>query len=350
MPATSASSVATGLVVAAAALAVFAASLPGNLDRSVEDRAAHAAGADVRAAGAGAVQAASASGPESMAVARVDAEVSTPRGSRAIRLLGVEPAALPGVALLRDDFGGGSPQQLAGTLAANTADLAGIAVPEGTRQLGAWLHATRVDGGASVVLRVRDASGVFHELLLGRIEPGAGGAWRFFATDLDATVGIDGAATGVLESASGGLTLHGFYVALDDGAAAGEAAFGAVLATTDAPVAPPDPGGSAQGFARRAIVHDLATAGGWEPIVDFEAAAGDIIAEPGSTDAPPGFSGSFRLRWPAAETPRPDPASRCWLADAGSARRWRANWSISRPLKGAASVASPSPTSAGLSR
>ena len=321
------------LVAVAAAAAAVVSALPGALERSPDERAAHRAGADLRASelrgldGAAepafrdevaAVPAAAAS-----PAVRIAASLTRPgeagAGAVAIELLGVDPATFGAVAAFRDDF---APQPLDGMLAAlatNATALDGLAVPRGARQLGAWVQLPELAGEASVMLALRDGEGRVLQLLLGCVEPGALAQWGFLAADLATPLGFDGApldgasleGTGLIEP----LTIQAYYVRLDAdaAAAAGSLVLGPLLATTDAPLGPLDaaslllPRGSA--FERRAILHDLVDIAGFEPIADL-AAADPAQAVRGSSSAPPDFDGASRLDWAATPSGATAPAVR----------------------------------------
>lgn len=305
-----------GLVVVAAGAAVLLATLPGALDRSPDERAAHTAGADVRALGLrgldgegeSAFRTAIAGVPATAAspVTRVEATLTTLDGSGdpvAIELLGVDPATFGGVATVRDDF---ARQPLDGALAAlstNATSLDGIAAPPGTRQLGAWVRLHNIDGEIRIALSVTDAAGRPYELLLGRLRTGALVHWGFLAADLQTPMGLDGAPIGRPIEAP--LTIHAFYAHLSPEVArnAGGISFGPIVSTLDAPEAPLDaidrlvPQSSE--FARRAILHDLEDTAGLEPIADLSAAGTSQTVRANPPTAP-GATGSTRLDWPAA--------------------------------------------------
>ena len=303
------------LVVIAAGAAVLLATLPGALDRSPGERAAHAAGADVRALGLrgldaegeSAFRTAIAGVPATAAspVTRVEATLTTLDGSGdpvAIEVLGVEPASFGGVATVRDDF---SRQPLDGALAAlstNATSLDGIAAPPGTRQLGGWVRLHNIDGEIRIALSVTDAAGRSYELLLGRLQTGALVHWGFLAADLQTPIGLDGAPIGRAIEAP--LTIHAVYAQLSPDVArnAGGISFGPIVSTLDAPEAPLDavdrlvPQSSE--FARRAILHDLEDTTGLEPIADLSAVGTSQTVRANPPTAP-GATGSTRLDWPS---------------------------------------------------
>ena len=305
------------LVAVAAAAAVLLATLPDGLDRSPGERAAHAAGADVRAsglrgldgAGESAFRAAISAVPADTAspAARVAATLTAPDGSGepvTIELLGVDTETFGGVAAVRDDFATQPLDAMLGALATNSTTLGGIQAPQGTRQLGAWVRLHGIAGELRFALSITDAAGRSHELLLGRLRPGALVHWGFLAADLHTPIGLDGApiAGPPIETP---LTIHAFYAQLgpDIAANAGGISFGPLVSTLDAPAEPLDtierlvPRSSE--FPRRAILHDLADTDGLEPIADL-AAGGTPQAVRADPPTAPGSTGSTRLDWPAA--------------------------------------------------
>ena len=313
------------LVVVAAAAAVLLATLPDGLDRSPGERAAHAAGADVRAsdlrglegAGESAFRAAIATVPADAAspAARVAATLTSEDGSGqpvTIELLGVEPETFGAVAAVRADFATQPLDAMLGALATNSTALGGISAPPGTRQLGAWVRLHGIAGELRVALSLTDATGRSYELLLGHLRPGALVHWGFLAADLATPIGLDGTPIGgpPIETP---LTIHAYYAHLSPEVAAndGGISFGPLMSTLDAPEAPLDtierlvPRSSE--FARRAILHDLSTTAGLEPIADLAAGgtSQSVRAEPPTA---PGSTGSTRLDWPA--TPPGVPAVR----------------------------------------
>ncbi len=314
------------LAAAAGAAALLLATLPPALDRSPGERAAHAAGADLRAAGLRALdgrgeaafRAAIAEIPAGAAspVARADASLRGEDGEAvAIELLGVDPATFGGVAAWRGDH---APQPLASileTLATNAAaSPGGAALPEGARQVGAWVRLPALGGEASLAVALRDDEGRAHDLLLGRLRPGALAGWGFLAADLAAPIGLGGEP---LDPAalSGPLTAEAVYARLgaEAAGAAGSIVFGPLLASLDAPSAPLDGVSrllprSAE-FGRRAVVHDFAALDGIEPIAGL-AGGGEAQSARATIDAPPGYEGSLRLDWEAAEAGAAAPRAR----------------------------------------
>ena len=335
--------VAFALVAVAAAATSVVAALPGALERSPAEQVAHRAGADLRAsdlrgldgAGEAAFREAVADVPAAAAspALRVEASLgradessvsavgtgATAAGVVAIELLGVDPGTFGAVAAFREDF---APQPLDGMLAAlatNATVLDGLAVPRGARQLGAWVRLPELAGEASVMLALRDGEGRAHQLLLGRVQPGALAEWGFLAADLTTPLGFDGAPVDgeALEDAGfvEPLTIQAYYVRLgaDAAAAAGSVVLGPLLATTDAPARPLDEASLLvardAAFERRAILHDLVDIAGFEPIADLARAdAGQTVLS--TSSAAPDFAGASRLDWAATPAGEAAPAVR----------------------------------------
>lgn len=310
------------LVAVAAGVAVLFATLPGALDRSPGERATHTTGADVRTAGLRALEgegeatfrAALDGVPADTAspVARVEATLTRLDRSGdpvAIELLGVDPATFGGVATVREDFALQSLDGVLEALSTNATALAGINVPPGTRQLGAWVRFHNIAGEVRIALSVTDATGRPYELLLGHLRPGALIHWGFLAADLQTPVGLDGAPIGRPIEAP--LTVHALYARLSTEVArnAGGISFGPLVSTLDAPEAPLDSVDrlvpQSTEFRRRAILHDLVDTTGLEPIADL-APAGTSQTVRANPPTAPGSTGSTRLDWPAAP-PNADP-------------------------------------------
>ena len=224
----------------------------------------------------------------------------------------MEPETFSNVAAVRADFATQPLDAMLGALATNSTALGGISAPPGTRQLGAWVRLHGIAGELRVALSLTDATGRSYELLLGHLRPGALVHWGFLAADLATPIGLDGAPIGgpPIETP---LTIHAYYAHLSPEVAAndGGISFGPLMSSLDAPEAPLDgierlvPRSSE--FARRAILHDLSTTAGLEPIADLAAGGTSqtVRAEPPTA---PGSTGSTRLDWPA--TPPGAPAVR----------------------------------------
>ena len=314
------------LTIVAAAIAVLAATLPATLERSPQERAAHAAGADIRAAGLPGLEGAGEAAIRT-AIDDVPADAASPavrlagelRGELAsapVELLAIDPTTFAEVASFREDFAPEPLPAILSALASNATALDGLAVPDGTRQLGAWVSLPEIGGEASVAVSLWDAEGRYAQLLLGRTELDGATAqtWRFFAADLETPLALDGTPL-VAGALRGPLTLHGYYLVLDEAAAAapGVALFGPLFASTDPPDTPRDTlarlGSLGEAFPRRAILHDLATSEGFEPIADLDAGQATTGVR-SSSAGPPGFEQAQRIGWDGAGSGAPAPVLR----------------------------------------
>ncbi len=303
------------LVLLAAAAAVLLAVLPATLERSPGDRAAHAAGGDVRASGfAGLEGAGEAERRAAIASAGLQAAsplvrehgvLSSEGGTASARVLGVDPATFGAVANVRPDLTGDPLAAILSALSANAATLEGHPIPPHTRQLGAWVRLTDTSGEVRIALSLRNEQGRYVQLLLGlaAADPD-GGPWRFHAADLATPLGLDGAALPAGQLA-GRLTLHGYYLRLAEEASAapGSALLGPVLATPDPPAAPRDRvdrlESANKAFEQRAIVHDLANLDGLEVIGGSAAGGASVIARD-TLASPPGVRGAQHIDWSAS--------------------------------------------------
>ena len=303
------------LVLLAAAAAVLLATLPGTLERSPVDRAAHAAGGDVRASGlAGLADAGEGERRAAIAGAGLDAASPLVReagvldreGSPlAVEVLGIDPASFGAAANVRPDLTADPLPAVLSTLNANSTALEGHPVPANSRQIGAWVRLTDTSGEVRIALSLRNERGRYVQLQLGvaDADPG-GGPWLFHAADLATPLDIDGApipAAGL----TGRLTLHGFYLLLGEDAAAapGSALLGPVLTSLEAPAAPRDRidrlSSARESFEQREVVHSLADLAGLEPI-DGLAAGGASVGARDTYSSAPGFRGAQHLDWSAA--------------------------------------------------
>ena len=304
--------VAFPLVLLAAATAVLLAMLPGTLERSPADRAAHAAGGDVRALGlegladAGEAERRAAIAGAGMAASsplvREHGALSREDSTVPVEVLGIDPASFGAVANVRPDLTADPLPAILSALSANAATLEGHPVPANSRQLGAWVRLTDTSGEVRIALSLRNARGRYVQLLLGVADAEVGGGpWLFHAADLSTPLGIDGAPIPAADLA-GRLALHGFYILLDETAstAPGSALLGPVLASRDAPPAPRDRierlGSIREVFAQYTVVHDLADRAGLEPIDGLAAGGASVVARDSFASAP-GFRGAQHLDW-----------------------------------------------------
>ena len=303
------------LVLLAAAAAVLLATLPGTLERSPVDRAAHAAGGDVRASGLAGLAGAG-EGERRAAIAGAGLDAASPlvreagvldrEGSPlAVEVLGIDPASFGAAANVRPDLTADPLTAVLSTLNANSTALEGHPVPANSRQIGAWVRLTDTSGEVRIALSLRNERGRYVQLLLGVADADPdGGPWLFHAADLATPLDIDGAPIPAADLA-GRLTLHGFYLLLGEDAAAapGSALLGPVLTSLEAPAAPRDRidrlSSARESFEQREVVHSLADLAGLEPI-DGLAAGGASVGARDTYSSAPGFRGAQHLDWSAA--------------------------------------------------
>ena len=301
------------MLMLATGVGMFGATFSATLDRSFDDRARYAVGADVRASD---LRALSGEGEAAFfeALAQVPATVASPvvRAVGAVRtldggaedervtVLGVDPGSFGEVAYFREDFAGQSLESMLATLEANTALSEYVALPRDARQLGVWLQLADIRAGMDVLAVIADARGRIVTPLLGEARPGDAvtSAWRFFATDLVNVRSSRGRPVDV--ELTPPLTLRAVLVRTGSaiGAQRGVVLFGPVLTSPLPPVGlqprrAPEP--ATEAFAGASVAHDF-TAGGFELL---EGTSTGALADRLRTvaDAPPGFASALRYEW-----------------------------------------------------
>ena len=301
------------MLMLATGVGMFGATFSATLDRSFDDRARYAVGADVRASdlrafareGDAAFLEALDAVPATVAspVVRVAGSVSALDASRAeerVEVLGVEPATFGEVAYFREDFAGQSLGAMLGTLEANAAVSEYVALPPEARQLGAWVRLADIRARMDVLAVIADARGRVVTPLLGRAAPGdpATSGWRFFATDLVDVRSSRGRP--VDAELTPPLALRALVVRTNSaiGAQRGVVLFGPVL-TSPLPaeglprLAAAEP--ATEAFAGASVAHDFTT-GGFEVLEGTSTAAlADRVRA--VADAPPGFASALRYEW-----------------------------------------------------
>ena len=301
------------MLMLATGVGMFGATFSATLDRSFDDRARYATGADVRAED---LRALSNAGDAAFleALADVPADVRSPvvqaRGSvgvagpggaeTRVRVLGVDPATFGEVAYFRGDFADESLEEMLAALEANATESLAAPLPEGARQLGVWMRLADIRAGMDVFAILQDARGVVASPLLGTVRPGdeATREWRFFATDLETVRNRRGSPTGVelTEPVALQAVLVRTFSAI--GAQRGVVLFGPVLTSEAAPEGLPERGAAEPAeaaFAGATFAHDF-TGGGFELL---EGTAPSELADRlrAVPDAPPGFERSLRYEW-----------------------------------------------------
>jgi ABC-type antimicrobial peptide transport system permease subunit len=161
------------LVVMAAAVGTFAATYGETTDRSQEDRALYAAGADVRLTGLGRLQVGFS--PEAAdkleAVPGVDHAVTATRQQMAIGplpnfgdavdVLGVDPQGAPDVLWWRNDFANKPLQEMLRRLEGSPIQSHGIPLPGEPVTATIWVNPIGARPNTTLWLRTEDANGIF---------------------------------------------------------------------------------------------------------------------------------------------------------------------------------------------
>lgn len=299
------------LLMFATGVGMFGATFSATLGRSYEDRAGYEAGADVRAVlnvtafpggedglrdAAGGVPAEAAS-----VVTRISSSVMVDerRGS-SVTILGVDPATFADVAYVRDDFASQSVDEIMGTLAASSIEVApGPPLPEDARQLGMWVRFTDIRGRVSVGVSLRDSTGRISNRVVASAAPADDGAgeWQFWTVDLDRAISRTGGRSGE-PPLEGEVEVLGAFIAPSGRIAQqrGVVLLGPLYASGE-PVAEDAP---------NSVVRPSAWPGA-EPVVAFteprfqvvqgllQVAPNDVTRP--SSDAPPGEDGVLRYEW-----------------------------------------------------
>ncbi len=299
------------LLMFATGVGMFGASFSTTLDRSYRDRAAYAVGADVRASDLRGL--AYAGGEAFLAtVSDVPADVVSPavrvegelraRGQRMrVEFLGIEPETFRRVGYFRDDFSESSFDAMQDALEANAISPRGVPLPDGARQVGAWVKMPEIRGSVSVAVMLRDGEGKLYDYLLGtaRPEEPITQEWRFLAADLNSPRAPRGLVSRA-EPPAPPLFLDAYYVVTPEliSASQGRVLLGPVLATTVPPSDEEDTAATPleEAFAGAVVVHDFASTEGFE-VIDGYRPGPPADSASASTDAPPAFEGSVSYAW-----------------------------------------------------
>jgi hypothetical protein len=229
------------------------------------------------------------------------------RGSEStdVELLAIEPETFAEVAHVRSDFAEMPLGEMLATLAENSGSYEGMAVPDGTRQIGVWLRFPEIRGRIVAGYVVRDSTGQIVPRFLHAAVPQEEGVedWRFYTADLDARpsrLGGRGSSAELVPP----LTFQGFYFAPQGQVARQQGAIhvGPMYATAGAPG--PESDESQSGTA----VFDSMPVWGDATVVTsfsgdtFETAQGVLPQILGdqflpTPDAPPGASTAMRYEW-----------------------------------------------------
>jgi ABC-type lipoprotein release transport system permease subunit len=174
------------LLMMAASAGVFSASFLGTLSRSNQEQAMYAAGSDIRVEGLrqsdNNSQLADVPGiKETSYVYRGTATVGTLMDSVDTNTLFIDPATFSKVAWYRDDFSTMSLPQLMDLLAKDEPAMQGITLPDGTQNVGIWMHTSEPEIGVSVYFRIKDGEGKYREYELGKP---SNNEWQYFEKNL----------------------------------------------------------------------------------------------------------------------------------------------------------------------
>ena len=303
------------MLMLATGVGMFGATFSATLDRSYEDRARYEVGADVRASDLRAL-ARRGDGVFLDAIVDLPAEVASPvvRGAgvvaangaqERVQVLGVEPDSFGEVAFFREDFSGDSFDAILAELATNGTSAAYVPLPEGARQLGAWVKLTDIRASMDVIAVLRDADGRLLTGFLGRVRPGdeATEQWRLFWMDLESPRSNFGRPLPV--ELRRPITMQALIVRTPSaiGAQRGVVLFGPVLTS---PLPPDDlaprgvPPPLASPFPGAVVAYDFTEPG-------FEVLQGVVGRRLDDqirvdADAPPGFEAAIRYEWLEAQS------------------------------------------------
>ena len=196
------------MLMLAAALAVFGATLQSSLSNSQQHQALYRVGGDLVAKGPGVdarrvEQVAAIPGVAAVTpVLRGSPTLVGVTGNTSANLLAVDPDAFSKAAWFRDDFSDQDLGEMAARLrASDFGDAAGLPVPEGTGRIGVWINVSELEGQGSAVnlniwARLRDSRGLYRNIALGNLSDDApgmndSGGWRFMVGELPDALGPD---------------------------------------------------------------------------------------------------------------------------------------------------------------
>lgn len=211
------------LLILTTAVGVFAAGFRATLEQGYRDRAAYAAGAQVRlqdirkpynvpvAAFNQAVASATGS-KDFMPATRLDGYYNIDRfHSVSLSALGVDPSRFAEITDWRGDFASSSLASLMARLALPPVSLrAPPAIPASSRFIGLWASLPVAPSAATLWVRLRGDNGILWDYRLSPETTPVPGAWAFYAADLAKPLNVRGAG-GAL---GGGRQLEAVYLRL----------------------------------------------------------------------------------------------------------------------------------------
>ena len=301
------------LLMFATGVGMFGATFSATIERSYDERARYAVGADFRASnitstlGVGNAAFTRAIGgvpaDASTPVIRVDGTAFAGKRTADVEVLAVDPATFGRVAFFRDDFAGYDLDQMLATLAQDDSPPADAwALPTDAQQLGVWLKLNDIRGRVSLGVALEDAAGRTLNRTIGDVRPGepATQRWTFFSADLRPLTARELPMVPPL-------TLRGVYFAPTVGIAAQRGsilvgpALSTAIASTEATGAVPVGSRMAEtAWPGATLVRDF-TAPGVEVAQGLRATHMEDVAR-ADADAPPGFGRSLRYDWQDSAT------------------------------------------------
>ena len=306
------------LLMFATGVGMFGATFSATLDRSYEDRASYAVGADVRAGGipnggfAGDAEFLArierVPADARSALTRLDGSVTKDKRQANVEVLGIDPKTFERVAFFRSDFADARLHTMLDVLDQNAAVPArGPMLPANARQLGVWVRMTDIRGRVVLGVSLRDAAGRVTNRQLGEARPGdpVTSEWTFFSADLTQPRSLSGGQIRETQPATGPFEVRGVFV-VPTGAIAnqrGVVQFGPALATASAPTSVVNPSLAISGidvattaWHDAVLVQDF-TQAGFEAIQGTRPALLPDVARAATDAPPPGFASAMRYEW-----------------------------------------------------
>ena len=185
------------LLTMSTAMGVIGSAFSSTLERSQEERALYAAGADLRVRHTG-VSSATEAGrlaeevlelPAVLGAAdvyRTTGQITTTGFSTSAFVLAMDASRIADVAWFRDDLAGGrSIDELAELLLNGPEPPEGLLLPANARGLSIWVQPAGLNQGANMWARLRDARGLYFDVWMGGL---AGEGWHLVQSDLTPVV------------------------------------------------------------------------------------------------------------------------------------------------------------------
>lgn len=306
------------LLMFATGVGMFGATFSATLDRSYEDRAGYAVGADVRASGipmpgfAGDAEFLArierVPADARTALTRLDGSVTKDKRVANVEVLGIDPKTFERVAYFRGDFADDDLRSMLTTLDQNGATLGrGPLLPADARQLGMWVRMTDIRGRVVLGVSLRDSAGRVSNRQLGEARPGdaATSEWTFFSADLQQPRSMSGGLIRDAQASTGPFEVRGVFVQPIGSIAnqRGVVQFGPALATASAPPPPASAALGSNGLDmttaawRDAVLVQDFTQPGFEVIQGTRPVQLPDLARATTEAPPPGFASAMRYEW-----------------------------------------------------